>query len=48
MNGRLAKKLRKIARKNDLKIAIEFKLWINRLSFRERAQVAWRALWGKL
>ena len=46
MNGRMAKKLRRMAKKNDLKVALEFKIWINRLPFLDRARVAWKALLG--
>lgn len=45
MNGRLAKKLRRIARKSDLRVAAEFKVFVNKLPFPDRVRVAWKALW---
>ena len=48
MNGRLAKKLRHIARKNDLVVALEFKAFVNRLGLMDRLKLAWRVLWRAL
>jgi hypothetical protein len=48
VNGRLAKKLRKISRKSDTQIAIEFKAWVNGLPWQDRVRVAWRAIWRKM
>lgn len=45
MNGRLAKKIRRVARKNDFKVAMEFKAWVNGLSFWDRLKVGWKAVW---
>jgi hypothetical protein len=44
MNGRAAKKIRRLAKKNDMKVAIEFKAWINSLPLRDRLMVAWKAI----
>jgi hypothetical protein len=52
MNGRLARKLRKMARKiadreNEMLVP-KFKTFINtELKFWERAQLAWRMLWRR-
>lgn len=48
MNGRLAKKIRRVARKNDLAVAAEFKQWVNSLGFMDRVRVAWRAILRKM
>jgi len=44
MNGRLAKKLRKLARERDKLILPELKSFINGLGFFERLKVAFRIL----
>ena len=48
MNGRLAKKIRRVARKNDLRVALEFKAFVNGMPWWERVQIAWKAIWRKM
>jgi hypothetical protein len=44
MNGKLAKKLKRLARRGDIEIAYQFKAWVNGLSFGERLKVCFRIL----
>jgi hypothetical protein len=46
MNGRLAKRLHKEARKRDREIFPELKEFINRQPFRDRVKIAIRILKG--
>lgn len=45
MNGRLAKKIRKVARKHDSAVAIEFRKFINSLPLSDRLRLAWKSIW---
>lgn len=51
MNGKMANKLRKIARKEAVKrdhqILPELKVWINDQQLSIRAKIAWKILWRK-
>ena len=47
MNGRLAKKIRREARKRDREILPELKDFLNHLSFGERVKVALRIIGGR-
>lgn len=48
MNGRQSKKLRKIYRRNDLKIVAEFKDFVNSLSFWDRVRIAVKAVFRRM
>lgn len=48
MNGRQAKKLRRLVRKSEIALSerafYEFKTWVRQLPLRHRAAVAWKVM----
>jgi len=44
MNGRMAKKIRREAKKNQLRVVNDFRVFIKELSVKNRIKLAWKVL----
>ena len=47
MNSKIAKKLRKLARKNEWKAADQFRVFTRQLRFSKRLKLAWLIVWKR-